>query len=63
MTEKELAELKRRYENQLVFVVIEDDYHPIAAKGRVTFVDDAGQLHGTWGSLAAVPGVDRIELL
>ena len=63
MTENELHNLKLKYLNKLVFVVIQDEFHPIAAKGRVEYIDDAGQLHGTWGSLAAIPGVDRIELL
>ena len=56
-------ELEKKYLDKLVFVVIDDPYHPIADRGRVTSVDDMGQLHGTWGGLAAVPGVDRIELL
>ena len=56
-------ELEKKYLDKLVFVVIDDPYHPLAERGRVTSVDDMGQLHGTWGGLAAVPGVDRIELL
>lgn len=63
MTENDLNELRRKYVGKLVFVLIRDEFHPIADKGRVEFVDDAGQLHGTWGSLAAIPGVDHIELL
>ena len=56
-------ELEKKYLDKLVFVVIDDPYHPIADRGRVTSVDDMGQLHGTWGGIAAIPGVDRIELL
>lgn len=56
-------ELEKKYLDKLVFVVIDDPYHPIADRGRVTSVDDMGQLHGTWGGIAAVPGIDRIELL
>ena len=26
--------------------------------GVVTHIDDMGQLHGTWGGLAVIPGVD-----
>lgn len=26
--------------------------------GTITKIDDAGQLHGTWGGLAIVPGED-----
>ena len=31
--------------------------------GTVTMVDDAGQLHGTWGGCALVPGEDRYTFL
>ena len=63
MEKLDVAELRRKYLDKLVFVVIDDPYSPIAERGRVTEVDDAGQLHGTWGGLAAIPGVDHIELL
>jgi hypothetical protein len=29
--------------------------------GKITEIDDAGQLHGTWGSLALIPGEDEFE--
>lgn len=31
--------------------------------GTVTHVDDAGQLHGTWGGCAILPEVDRFEII
>lgn len=27
--------------------------------GTVTHIDDAGQIHGTWGGCALIPGVDE----
>ena len=30
-------------------------------EGEVTYVDDKGQIHGTWGGCALVPGVDEFE--
>lgn len=30
--------------------------------GVVEHIDGIGQLHGTWGGLAVVPGVDEYEL-
>lgn len=56
-------ELENKYLNKMVQVIIRDFYHPMNAVGLVTEVDDMGQLHGTWGGLAAVPGLDEIELL
>jgi hypothetical protein len=31
--------------------------------GIVTSIDDAGQLHGTWGGLAVIPGEDEFEII
>ena len=31
--------------------------------GTVKSIDSAGNLHGTWGGLSIVPGVDRYEVL
>lgn len=32
-------------------------------RGRVLRVDDKGQLHGTWGSLALIPEDDRFHII
>lgn len=32
-------------------------------EGTVTSIDDALQIHGTWGGLAIVPGVDEYEII
>lgn len=31
--------------------------------GTITLIDDAGQLHGTWGGCALIPFVDEFEVL
>lgn len=31
--------------------------------GRVTVIDSIGQLHGTWGGLAIIPGEDSFEII
>ena len=31
--------------------------------GVVEHIDSIGQLHGTWGGLAVIPGVDEYEIL
>ena len=31
--------------------------------GKVEFVDDIGQMHGTWGGCAVVPGSDRFTII
>lgn len=30
--------------------------------GEIEYIDDAGQLHGTWGGLAVLPDVDEFEI-
>lgn len=32
-------------------------------EGEVTSIDDMGQLHGLWGSLAVIPNVDIFEIV
>ena len=31
--------------------------------GTILFIDDIGQLHGTWGGCAIIPGIDTFEIL
>ena len=57
-----IEDLKKTYLGKEVHVIINDPYHPIDAWGTVTSVDSIGQLHGTWGGLAAMPGQDYIGL-
>lgn len=32
-------------------------------EGEIDFIDSMGQLHGTWGGLAVIVGVDRFTVL
>ena len=32
-------------------------------EGIVQRIDDMGQLHGTWGGLAVIPGEDSFEII
>ncbi len=31
--------------------------------GVVEFIDDAGQIHGTWGGCAIIPEIDKFEII
>ena len=31
--------------------------------GEITGIDDMGQLHGTWGGLAVIPGADSYHVV
>lgn len=32
-------------------------------EGIVDLIDDAGQIHGTWGGCALIPDVDKFEVI
>ena len=32
-------------------------------EGKVTHIDDAGQVHGTWGGCAIIEGADAYEVI
>lgn len=40
----------------------EDDRYD-GREGTVEYIDSLGQLHGSWGGLAVIPGADRFEVL
>ncbi len=63
LSREEVQNLREKYEGKQVHVIINDPYRFVDEIGTVTRVDDAGQLHGTWGGLAAVPGEDVIQLV
>lgn len=47
-----------------ILIVQLDDPYDSSYSGRVgviEYIDDIGQLHGTWGGLAVIPGVDQIQ--
>ena len=46
---------------KIVCMIGEPDYD--GTIGVVDYIDDAGQLHGTWGSLAVIPDLDIFEII
>lgn len=60
---EERKRLREKYTGKKVRVVIDDPYRYINQTGIVEYVDDAGQLHDTWGGLAAIPGEDSITII
>ena len=46
---------------------LDDPYTPkgsyVGREGTIEFIDSIGQLHGTWGGLAVIPGVDEYEVI
>ena len=46
---------------KIIYMDGEPDYS--GRVGIITHIDDAGQLHGTWGGCAVIPEVDEIVVL
>ena len=46
-------------------IIIDMEGEPAYAgrTGKVEFIDDAGQIHGTWGGCALIPEVDDFEVI
>lgn len=38
-----------------------DDYN--GRTGTIEHIDSIGQLHGTWGGLALIPGIDDLSVI
>ncbi len=47
---------------RITYLKDEDDRY-IGREGVVKHIDDIGQLHGTWGSLAVIPDEDAFEIV
>lgn len=45
----------------IIHMFMELDYDDV--EGVVEYIDDEGQLHGTWGGLAVIPEVDTFEVI
>ena len=54
----------RHYEGQTIEILnMEGEPHYTGKIGVVEYVDDIGQLHGTWGGLAVNPDIDSFRVV
>ena len=44
-------------------ISMKDEPHYTNRVGTVTHIDDAGQIHGTWGECALIPEIDTFVIL
>lgn len=63
-----MGEFERIMAKQLIgkkirIIRMKGEPHYDGREGTVEMVDDAGQLHGTWGGCAVIPGEDEYEVL
>lgn len=63
-----IKEKYRKYLGKTVELISMDDTQapPVGTRGKVIFVDDAGQIHVKWdngSSLALIPEVDKFKIV
>lgn len=49
--------------DKIVIIHMTGEPHYIGKTGVVTNIDSIGQLHGTWGGLAVIPGEDTFRIV
>lgn len=49
--------------DKIRIISMKDEPAYTGKEGVVEFIDDIGQIHGTWGGCALIPGVDEYEKL
>ncbi len=56
--------LEKKYLNKNIIIIYMDGEPSYSGRaGRVTLVDDACQLHGTWGGCAVNPEIDKFDII
>lgn len=64
MDKKELEYLKNKYVGKNITIVsMEGEPNYSGKAGIVKYVDDIGQLHGSWGGLAVQPEHDDFRII
>ena len=49
--------------DRIRIIMMEGENNYSGREGMVTYIDDAGQIHGTWGGCALIPDVDEYEVI
>lgn len=49
--------------DEIKIISMKDEPQYADREGVVTHIDDAGQVHGTWGSCAIIPEIDTYVIL
>ena len=55
--------MKAKVGDKIRIICMEGEPQYENKEGTIEKIDDAGQLHGTWGSLAIIPEMDRFEIV
>ena len=49
--------------DKIKIIHMKGESHYKGREGIVTHIDDAGQIHGTWGGCALIPKIDTFVIL
>ena len=49
--------------DKIRIVVMQGEPQYTGREGIVQYIDDAGQIHGSWGGCALIPGEDSWEII
>ena len=49
--------------DRLRIIEMKDEPQYTGREGIVKYIDDAGQIHGTWGGCALIPGLDEFVIV
>ena len=49
--------------DKIRIIEMKDEPRYEGREGIIEFIDDQNQLHGTWGGLAVIPKVDKVEVI
>ena len=55
--------MKIKVGDKIRVIAMKDEPNYTGREGKVTMIDGAGQLHGTWGGLAIIPEEDVFEIV
>ena len=49
--------------DKLRIIIMQGEPQYTGKEGIVEYIDDAGQIHGTWGGCALIPDEDEFEII
>ena len=55
--------LKVKIGDKIRIIEMKDEPQYSGREGVVKYIDDAGQIHGTWGGCALIPGLDKYVVI
>jgi len=56
-------EINVKVGDKIRIISMTDEPHYNGRTGVVEHIDDIGQIHGTWGGCALIPGLDTYEVI